>query len=83
MANVAIFEFVTASGRWFSYRRNNKGPKVDPCGTPDVTELLEMLLQERWFARIDLSGTNRTIVECSSQTRIHEGDELDQGHLLY
>ena len=35
--NVAIFEFVTTSGRWFSYKRNNKGPRIDPCGTPDVT----------------------------------------------
>ena len=36
-ANVVIFEFVTTSGRWFSYKRNNKGPRIDPCGTPDVT----------------------------------------------
>ena len=36
-ANVAIFEFLTAWVRWFLYKRNNKGPRIDPWGTPEVT----------------------------------------------
>ena len=35
--NVAIFEFLTALERWFSFKRNNKGPRIDPWGTPEVT----------------------------------------------
>ena len=42
-----------------------------------------MLLQERWFAGIDLSDRNQTIVEYGPQTRIHEDDELVQRDLLY
>jgi hypothetical protein len=36
-ANVAIVELFTVLGRWFSYNRNNNGPSIEPCGTPDVT----------------------------------------------
>ena len=36
-AKVAMLEFDTLSERWFSYKRNSKGPRIEPCGTPDVT----------------------------------------------
>ena len=48
-----------------------------------LLELVEMLLQERWFAGINLSDRNQTIVEYGPQTRIHEDDELVQRDLLY
>jgi hypothetical protein len=36
-AKVAIVELFTVLERWFSYNRNNNGPRIEPCGTPDVT----------------------------------------------
>jgi hypothetical protein len=27
----------TDEGRSFTYIKNNKGPRIDPCGTPEVT----------------------------------------------
>ena len=33
----AIWLDLTASGKEFKYRRNNMGPRIDPCGTPEVT----------------------------------------------
>ena len=36
-AKVAMLEVLTVSERWFSYRRNSNGPRIEPCGTPDVT----------------------------------------------
>ena len=48
-ANVAILEFLTALERWFSYKRNNKGPRIDPWGTPKLLGLLSMLYQEWLF----------------------------------
>ena len=36
-AKAAIWLDLTASGKEFTYRRNNMGPRIDPCGTPEVT----------------------------------------------
>ena len=36
-AKAAIWLDLTASGREFTYRRNNLGPRIDPCRTPEVT----------------------------------------------
>jgi hypothetical protein len=36
-AKVAMLELPTLSERWFSYKRNSKGPRIEPCGTLDVT----------------------------------------------
>ena len=35
-ANRHVLDLVK-SGRSFTYRTNNKGPRTDPCGIPDVT----------------------------------------------
>ena len=35
-ANRNVLDLVK-SGRSFTYRTNNKGPRTDPCGIPDVT----------------------------------------------
>ena len=35
-ANRNVLDLVQ-SGRLFTYRTNNKGPRTDPCGIPDVT----------------------------------------------
>ena len=48
-----------------------------------LLELVKMLLQERWFAGIDLSDRKQTILEYDPKTRIHEDDELVQRDLLY
>ena len=37
LAKAAIWLDLTASGKEFTYRRNNMGPRIDPCGTPEVT----------------------------------------------
>ena len=36
-AKAVIWLDLTTSGRDFTYRRNNMGPRIDPCGTPEVT----------------------------------------------
>ena len=36
-AKAAIWLDLTASGTGFTYRRNNMRPRIDPCGTPEVT----------------------------------------------
>ena len=36
-AKEAIWLDLTASGKEFTYRRNNVGPRIDPCGSPEVT----------------------------------------------
>ena len=36
-AKAASWLDLTASGREFTYRRNNMGPRIDPCGTHEVT----------------------------------------------
>ena len=35
-ANRNVLDLVN-SGRSFTYRTSNKGPRTDPCGIPDVT----------------------------------------------
>jgi hypothetical protein len=40
-AKHATVEFVTASGKSFTYRRKSIGPKILPCGTPEHTVFLE------------------------------------------
>ena len=35
-ANRTGINFVNISPRSFMYAKNNKGPKIDPCGTPHV-----------------------------------------------
>ena len=40
-AKHATVEFVTASGKSFTYRRKSIGPKILPCGTPEHTGFLE------------------------------------------
>ena len=37
-ANILILQLFTHSGRSLVYTRNNKGPRAEPCGTPEVTE---------------------------------------------
>ena len=37
-AKAASWLDLTASGREFTYRRNNVGPRIHPCGTPEVTD---------------------------------------------
>ena len=36
-AKAAIWLDLTASDKEFTYRRNDMGPRIDPCGTPEVT----------------------------------------------
>jgi hypothetical protein len=41
-AKHATVEFVTASGKSFTYRRKSIGPKILPCGTPEHTRYYEI-----------------------------------------
>ena len=73
LAKAAIWLDLTTSGRDFTYRRNNMGPKIDPCGTPEVTAKgLDVALKivTRWdrLCRYDssrLAGSPLTPYWCS------------------
>jgi hypothetical protein len=36
-AKAATFEFTMEEDRSLVYKRKNSGPRMEPCGTPDVT----------------------------------------------
>ena len=82
-ANVAIFEFVTTSGGWFSYKRNNKKPRIDACGTPDVTGTGRDVAPRTVVCWYRFVRWETIPFRIWPQTQIHEDDELVLRDLLY
>ena len=39
-ANIMGFKMLEALHKSLTYKRNNSGPKIDPCGTPQLMFLL-------------------------------------------
>ena len=65
-AKAAIWVDLTASGKEFTNRRNNMGPRIDPCGTPEVTgKGLGVVV----VGGIDCAGTISAMLAGSPKTR--------------